>query len=106
MENSIWYDNIEPTKYDTNAYKEVLHLINRNEGEMQANDVKHNDHKVNSFFVVQDALIRGEWLIPDHFFHDGGQGGGQAVLVLPAQAGGKVALGVCVNEQHLFPQTG
>lgn len=36
MENSIWYDNIEPTKYDTNAYKEVLHLINRNEGEMQA----------------------------------------------------------------------
>ena len=48
MENSIWYDNIEPTKYDTNAYKEVLHLINRNEGEMQANDVKHNDHSAMS----------------------------------------------------------
>ena len=63
-------------------------------------------HKVYALAVVQNALIRGEWLIPDHLFHDGGQGGGQAVLVLPAQAGGEVALGVCVNEQHLFPQTG
>lgn len=44
MENSIWYDNIEPTKYDTNAYKEVLHLINRNEGEMQATMIdKHKE---------------------------------------------------------------
>ena len=56
--------------------------------------------------MVQNALICGEWLIPDHLFHNSGKGGLQAVLVLPAQAGGKVALGVCVNEQHLFPQTG
>ena len=63
-------------------------------------------HKVYTLDVVHYALICGEWLIPDHFFHDRGQGGGQAVLVLPAQAGGEVALGVCVNEQHLFPQTG
>ena len=72
----------------------------------QCGQLNVGGHKVYTLAVVQNALIRGEWLIPDHFFHDGGQGGGQAVLVLPAQAGSEVALGVCVNEQHLFPQTG
>ena len=35
----FWYGNIEPTEYDTNAckeYKEVLHLITRNEEKLQA----------------------------------------------------------------------
>ena len=62
-------------------------------------------HKVYALAVVQNALIRGEWLITDDFSHDGGKGGLQAVLILPAQAGGEVALWVCVDEQHLFPQT-
>ena len=35
----FWYGNIEPTEYDTNAckeYKEVLHLIARNEEKLLA----------------------------------------------------------------------
>ena len=35
----FWYGNIEPTEYDTSAskeYKEVLHLITRNEEKLQA----------------------------------------------------------------------
>ena len=35
----FWYGNIEPTEYDTNAckeYKEVLHLITRNEEKLLA----------------------------------------------------------------------
>ena len=32
----FWYGNIEPTEYDTNACKEVLRLITRNEEKLQA----------------------------------------------------------------------
>ena len=35
----FWYGNIEPIEYDTNAckeYKELLHLITRNEEKLQA----------------------------------------------------------------------
>lgn len=35
----LWYGNIEPTEYDTNAckeYKEALRLITRNEERLQA----------------------------------------------------------------------
>ena len=41
----FWYGNIEPTEYDTNAckeYKEVLHLITRNEEKLLAS--LHDSH--------------------------------------------------------------
>ena len=63
-------------------------------------------HKVNTLFVVQDALIHRKRLVADHLLHDGCKGGLQAVLILPAQASGEVALGVCVNEQNLLSQAG
>lgn len=40
----FWYGNIEPTEYDTNAckeYKEVLHLITRNEETQKEHTQRH-----------------------------------------------------------------
>ena len=42
----------------------------------------------------------------DGLLHEGGQGGGQVILVLPAQAGGEITLGVGVHQKDTFPLTG
>ena len=45
----FWYGNIEPTEYDTNAckeYKEVLHLITRNEEKLQAMPISRKDTRM------------------------------------------------------------
>ena len=45
----FWYGNIEPTEYDINAckeYKEVLHLITRNEEKLQATIDEMSSNKI------------------------------------------------------------
>ena len=44
--------------------------------------------------------------LPEGLLHERGQGSGQVILILPAQAGGQVPLGVGVYQKDTFPLTG
>ena len=66
----FWYGNIEPTEYDTNAckeYKEVLHLISRNEEKFQ--DVVTYERK-KLFLQYVDADYEYETITEERLFYE------------------------------------